>query len=318
MLNALTVDVEDYFQVSAFEHRIPRQDWGRLESRVVANTRRLLSLFQEFGVQATFFVLGWVAERFPFVIKEIDARGHEIGSHSYWHRLIYRMTPDEFRADLRQSKKVLEHIIGREVTLYRAPSFSITADSTWALPILVDEGFQVDSSIFPVHHDRYGMPGAKREPHELIASGGSLCEFPPSVITAGRFAIPVSGGGYFRLYPLQLTQWAVAHLNRNHVPFMFYIHPWEIDVQQPRVNGIGWRARARHYVNLSRTEGKLRDLLTHVRFGTVSQALERYSGRSAMAMGSAARTLNDEPIATAIAARNTQADGAPIASGLNS
>jgi polysaccharide deacetylase family protein (PEP-CTERM system associated) len=275
MLNALTVDVEDYFQVSAFEHRISRSEWEQRESRVEANTHRLLALFEEHGVKGTFFVLGWVAERFPSLVREIDARGHEIGSHSYWHRLIYTLTIEEFRADLKRSKDVLENLIGRSVTLYRAPSFSITAQSTWALDVLVDEGFQVDSSVFPVRHDRYGMRNAPRAPHLHEMPGGPLLEFPPATLTVAGCRLPIGGGGYFRLLPLAVTSHAVQKVNRTGCPFMFYIHPWEVDPQQPRVEGVGRRSQFRHYVNLARTEAKLRRLLERFSFGTLSQSLQQ-------------------------------------------
>ncbi len=272
-LNAITVDVEDYYHVSAFERRISRTDWDDRESRVVANTRRLLALFAEFGVTATFFVLGWVAERFPDLIREIDAAGHEIGSHSYWHRLIYTLTPDEFRADLRRSKSILEGIVGRAITLYRAPSFSITEKSQWALEILAEEGFRIDSSVFPVRHDRYGMRSARREPHAFELSAGRLIEFPPGTLAVAGCRLPVGGGGYFRLFPLALTSLAISRVNRGGWPFMFYIHPWEFDPQQPRIDGVGWKSRFRHYVGLSRAEAKLRRLLAKFRFGTLSDSL---------------------------------------------
>jgi polysaccharide deacetylase family protein (PEP-CTERM system associated) len=275
MLNALTVDVEDYFQVSAFERRIPRSDWDRWESRVVVNTRRVLALCDEFDVKGTFFVLGWVADKFPGLVQEIDSRGHEIGSHSYWHRLIYAMTPDEFRADLRRSKVVLEAIIGRDVVLFRAPSFSITNKSRWALDILAEEGFQIDSSIFPVRHDRYGIPGAPRQPYAHDLPAGRLEEFPAAAMNVAGWRLPVSGGGYFRLYPLWLTRLGARLANRRGYPFMFYIHPWELDPQQPRVDGVGWKSRFRHYVNLSGVEAKLRRFLAGMRFGTLTQALRQ-------------------------------------------
>jgi polysaccharide deacetylase family protein (PEP-CTERM system associated) len=275
MLNALTVDVEDYFQVSAFERRIPRSDWDRWESRVVANTQRMLALLAERGVRGTFFVLGWVAEKFPALVREIDAAGHEIGSHSYWHRLIYQLTPEEFRADLRRSKAVLEGIVGRAVTLYRAPSFSITPRSRWALDVLAEEGFRTDASIFPVRHDRYGMREAPCEPHAYDLPAGQLEEFPASVYSLAGCRLPASGGGYFRLYPLKLTLAAARQANRRGRPFMFYIHPWEIDPQQPRVAGIGWKSRWRHYVNLDRVEAKLQRLLEALPFGTLTDSLRQ-------------------------------------------
>jgi polysaccharide deacetylase family protein (PEP-CTERM system associated) len=301
MLNALTVDVEDYYQVSAFEHRVARSDWDSYESRVVANTRRLLGVLDEAGVRGTFFVLGWVADRFPGLVRDIDQRGHEIGSHSYWHRLIYGMTPDEFRADLRQSKAVLEDILGRAITLFRAPSFSITAQSRWALDVLAEEGIRVDSSVYPVRHDRYGMPGAPRTPHAFDLPAGRLLEYPPSTL-ADRFRLPVSGGGYFRLYPLGLTRHAAARVNRQGCPFMFYIHPWELDPEQPRIAGIGWKSRLRHSVNLSTTEAKLRRLLQGVTFGTLTESLAQVLPEAR------------EPAAAARAAREPHASGVQPAS----
>jgi polysaccharide deacetylase family protein (PEP-CTERM system associated) len=275
LLNALTVDVEDYYQVSAFEHRIARSEWDSHESRVVRNTRLLLSVFRDHAVCGTFFVLGWVADRFPHLVEEICDAGHELASHGYWHRMVHDLTPAEFRDDLRKSKELLERIAGKPVVAYRAPSFSITARSLWALDILVDEGFLADSSIFPVRHDRYGMPNAATEPHYIELRAGRLLEFPPSVLPLGRYRLPVAGGGYFRLLPKGVTYHAVRRCNRHRAPFMFYIHPWELDPAQPRVHGVGWKARARHYVNLRRTETKLRWLLNHASFGPMAMALRQ-------------------------------------------
>lgn len=275
MLNALTVDVEDYYQVSAFEHRIARSDWDSHRSRVVRNTRLLLGVFRDHAVRGTFFVLGWVADRFPRLVEEICDAGHELASHGYWHRMVHHLSPAEFRDDLQKSKEVLERIAGKPVVAYRAPSFSITARSLWALEILADEGFQADSSIFPVRHDRYGMPHAVTDPHHIELRNGRLLEFPPSVLPLGRYRLPVAGGGYFRVLPKSVTCHAVRRCNRNSLPFMFYIHPWELDPKQPRVHGVGWKARARHYVNLHSTEGKLRWLLKQASFGPMEAALQQ-------------------------------------------
>ena len=259
--------MEDYFQVTAFERVVDRNDWGHYPSRVVSNTRRLLDLLARHGVRATFFVLGWVAERFPHLVREIDAAGHEIGSHSYWHRLIYQQTPDEFRADLRLSKRVIEDILGRAVTAYRAPTFSITPRSRWALEILVQEGFTLDSSLFPLRgHDRYGMPGIEPGPHQIDTPSGSLWEFPLSVARLWGFSIPAGGGGYFRLYPYWLTEKLIHRLHAARLPLNFYIHPWEIDPDQPRHTGLSRRSRMRHYVNLHRTVAKLESLMRNHRF----------------------------------------------------
>ena len=227
-------------------------------------------------MRATFFVLGWVADRYPQLVHEIHRLGHEIGSHSYWHRLIYDLSPEEFRDDLRRSRDVLENLIGAPVTAYRGPSFSITKRSLWALDILIEEGFCVDSSVFPIHHDRYGIPGAERCVHTLRTSAGQLWEFPPSVARFAGFNLPVSGGGYFRLYPYALTRHCLKRLNRaRREAFMFYVHPWEIDPEQPRL-GIGSRAsRFRHYVNLSSTERKLDALLRSFRFGRLCDVIQQ-------------------------------------------
>jgi polysaccharide deacetylase family protein (PEP-CTERM system associated) len=274
MLNALTIDVEDYFQVSGFERQVDRRDWDRYESRVVPNTYRLLKLLDEQRTHATFFVLGWVAERFPDLVRAIHRAGHEIGSHSYWHRLLYQLTPDEFRADLVRSRNVLEQIIGERVTAYRAPSFSVTKDSLWALEILAEQGFISDSSIYPIYHDRYGIPDAQPALHRITTKAGALWELPASVLRVGRMNLPISGGGYFRLYPLPLTIRALRSVNdRLRRPFVFYTHPWEIDPAQPRLQGGSWLARRRHYVNLHSTERKLRRLLMTFQFGCLRDVI---------------------------------------------
>jgi polysaccharide deacetylase family protein (PEP-CTERM system associated) len=271
--NAFSVDVEDYYHVSGFEHRISRHEWDSYPSRVEHSTRRLLDLLAKYEVKGTFFVLGWIAARRPCLVKEIASHGHEIGSHSYWHRMVHTMSPQQFREDLKQSKQVLEDVCGAEVRAYRAPSFSITRRSQWALEIIAEEGFEVDSSIFPVRHDRYGMPEARTEPHVLRGPNWELLEFPPSVLPLGRYHLPVAGGGYFRALPRAVTYHAIRCCNRRKLPFMFYIHPWELDYEQPRVPGVGWKSRTRHFLNLRRTEEKLHWLLGKVRFGTLGQAL---------------------------------------------
>jgi polysaccharide deacetylase family protein (PEP-CTERM system associated) len=251
----------------------------------VANTQRLLDLLAVYSVSATFFVLGWVAERFPQLVREICAAGHEIGSHSHWHRLVYEQTPEEFRADLIYSRRVLEEAAGVAITCYRAPSFSITSRSLWALAILVEEGFEVDSSVFPIWHDRYGIPDAPRNPHELQTPAGSIWEFPPSVQRVAGVNWPVSGGGYFRLYPAWVTRRALRRINAQQQPFMFYVHPWEIDAGQPRLEVGSASGRARHYLNLHSTHDKLKTLLQEFDFGTMSQAIAGI--RSARRLGAA-------------------------------
>jgi polysaccharide deacetylase family protein (PEP-CTERM system associated) len=274
ILNAFTVDVEDYFQVSAFEKHIHRGQWDRWESRVVANTHRILQLLDRHAVKATFFVLGWIGERYPQLVRDIHARGHEIGSHGYWHRLIYEQTPDEFRADLRRSRDVLQDAIGQPVTAHRAASFSITKKSLWALEILVEEGFLVDSSVFPIHHDRYGIPGAEPRLHRITTAAGPLWEFPPSVAKLAGLNVPVSGGGYFRLYPLAWTLYCLQRINRaERQPHIFYVHPWELDPHQPRIGEASPKSRFRHYVNLAGNERKLDRLLDRLRFGRLCDVI---------------------------------------------
>jgi len=276
MLNALTIDVEDYFQVTSFENVVPRSNWGHVESRVVANTHRLLDLLARHAVNGTFFILGWVADHFPQLVREIHAAGHELASHGYWHNLIYQQTPVEFRNDLRRAKVAIEDAAGQRVTAYRAPSFSIIRRSLWALDILVEEGFTVDSSIFPTNHDRYGIPGAEPRLHRIATSAGSLWEFPLAVKRLGPWSLPVSGGGYFRLYPFSFTRRCLASLNHAGQAFSFYIHPWELDPQQPRIGGASWISRFRHYVNLSKTERRLERLLASFRFGTMSDVIAEH------------------------------------------
>lgn len=277
MLNAFTVDVEDYYHVSAFESDIDREDWPKFESRVGHNVDRLLDLLDVHGVKGTFFVLGWVADHFPEVVRAIDARGHEIGCHSYWHRLIYRQTPADFREDLRRSRDTIANLIGRPVVAYRAPSFSITKKSLWALEILVEEGFQFDSSIFPTRHDRYGIPDAEPRIHKIETPSGDLWEFPPSIVRLLGINIPVSGGGYFRLEPWPLLRRLLGRVNHCAArPFVFYIHPWELDPSQPRLRAGSRIGRFRHYLNLSIAEAKLRCLLGMFAFTTLRAALDSH------------------------------------------
>ena len=274
LLNAFTVDVEDYFQVSAFENDIARDQWDQYESRVVANTHRILDLLARHDVKATFFVLGWIADRFPQLVRDIHDAGHEIGSHGYEHRLIYHQTPDQFRDDLQRSLGAIGDACGAPIATYRAPSFSITKKSLWALDILVEEGLLIDSSIFPTHHDRYGIPNAKAEIHRRETSAGPIWEFPPSVRRLGRWNFPVGGGGYFRLYPKALTSRWLRGINHTaNRPFMFYVHPWEVDPKQPRLPAGTRATRFRHRVNLASTERKLDRLLQTFRFGPLGEVI---------------------------------------------
>ncbi len=278
IINALTIDVEDYFHVSAFEQHIDRCQWDGWLCRVVPNTHRILRLLRRHQICATFFVLGWVAKHYPQLIRDIHDQGHEIGAHGFWHRRIYQQSPDEFREDLRQSRDVLQEIIGRPVVAYRAPSFSITARSSWAWEILAEEGFCYDSSVFPILHDRYGIPDANPAPHQVHTPSGSIWEFPLPVVRFLRWNIPVGGGGYFRLYPLGLTRLLLNRLNRRlRRPFVCYVHPWELDPGQPRLRCGSRLSRWRHYVNLSSTESKLDALCRWFRFGPLSAVIRACS-----------------------------------------
>lgn len=279
LLNAMTIDVEDYFHVSAFENEAPRRRWHTFTSRVDRNTDRLLEIFDDVGVRATFFVLGWVAERFPDLVRRIRLAGHELASHSYAHRLIYRMTPDEFREDLRRAKAILESAAGVHVLGYRAPSYSITRDSMWALDVLIEEGYVYDSSIYPIHHDRYGIPSWPRHAQCLQRMTGTIWEFPGSTVSWGGMNFPIGGGGYFRLFPYEWTRRGIAHVNeRERRPAIFYLHPWEIDPDQPRIDA-GYLTRVRHYRNLHKTEERLRRLLAEFSFGPMSEVFGlQYAG----------------------------------------
>jgi len=275
ILNALSVDVEEHFQVAAFARVVPRDAWPSHESRVRRNTVSLLDLFDEARVRATFFVLGWVAEREPRLVREIANRGHEIGSHGYSHRFVYDQSPAEFREETARSRRFLQDTSGQPVLGYRAASFSIVRRNLWALDVLVEAGFRYDSSVFPVLHDRYGLPGAPRGIHRGATPGGAeLLEFPPSTIRVGGVTLPVAGGGYLRLLPRFVSHWAIHRLNvREGMPAMVYVHPWEVDPGQPRIPGT-LPNRVRHYTGLRSMRGKLRGLLERFRFGPVAEALD--------------------------------------------
>jgi polysaccharide deacetylase family protein (PEP-CTERM system associated) len=274
--NALTVDVEDYFHVSALASSVPRDAWDARESRVVGNTRRLLDTFERHEVRGTFFVLGWVAERHPELVRDIAARGHEIACHGYSHRLVYEQTPSEFRGETERAKRLLEDLTGGAVLGYRAASYSIVRQSLWALDVLAELGFTYDSSIFPVHHDRYGIPDAARTPHVMRTPGGaSIVEWPLATARIFGLRIPVAGGGYFRLFPYWFSRWGLASINRDELqPFIFYLHPWEIDPGQPRISA-SLLSRFRHYTNLGKCERRLERLLGDFPFGTVRDCLGR-------------------------------------------
>jgi polysaccharide deacetylase family protein (PEP-CTERM system associated) len=274
MVNALTFDVEEYFQVEAFRGLVAMEDWPRLPSRVADSTRRLLDLLDARGVSATFFVVGWVADRHPDLVGEIQRRGHELGCHGYAHRPIYTMSRSEFRGDLRQARRAIEDAAGRSVRGYRAPTCSVVASTWWALEMLAEEGFRYDSSIFPIRHDRYGIPSAPRVPHRIALPGGrEIVEFPMSTLRLAGQNVPFCGGGYFRLAPYEVIRAGLRRLNRQGVPGMVYLHPWEIDPGQPRLPVRGL-TRFRHYVNLARTETKLARLLEDFAFAPAGRVLE--------------------------------------------
>jgi polysaccharide deacetylase family protein (PEP-CTERM system associated) len=277
LLNALTVDVEDYYHVSGFEGCVDRADWDRFEPRIVASTHKILDALDAASVRATFFILGWVAERQPGLVRDISAAGHEIGCHSYWHRLIYEQTPAAFREDVRRVRGALQNLVGRPVVAYRAPSFSITRRSLWALDVLIEEGFRYDSSIFPTRHDRYGLPGAPLAPHRIVRPAGEIREFPMPVYRGLGYPLPVGGGGYFRLYPYAVTRHGLRAINAAGRPFAVYVHPWEFDPGQPRLAPGRMRA-FRHYVNLCRTEGRLARLLRDFSFGTMGDVFATLAG----------------------------------------
>ena len=339
-INVLSIDLEDYFMVSAFENVVRRKDWGRYESRIERSTYQLLEILNNVQLhnanntpsmhksepkihrspKATFFCLGWVAERFPHLIKEIHSQGHEIASHGYNHRTITSMSNKEFREDVRKSKAILEDLIGVRILGYRAPSYSITRRTLWALQILAEEGYLYDSSIFPIHHDRYGIPNAPRYPFYIELGDADILsqlkapkyiknirrcddqpgtkksnsamqdpvpltphpaptdfiiEFPLSTIRLFGLNIPFSGGGYFRFLPLWFILWAVRHIPHNgNYYLIFYIHPWEIDPTQPKVQGISLISRFRHYSNIKQTENRLKKLLQVISFSSFYKILK--------------------------------------------
>ncbi|MGH8549506.1 MAG: XrtA system polysaccharide deacetylase [Methylococcales bacterium] len=269
--NAMTVDVEDYFQVSAFEKNISRDDWDRLPCRVEANTSRILDLFEQHRVRATFFTLGWVAERFPALIRNIVDRGHELACHGYSHVRATEQTPEEFKQDVLLAKTILEDLGGREVKGYRAASYSIGKKNLWALDILEQVGFQYSSSIYPVRHDLYGMPDAPRFSFRPTEKR-NMIEVPVTTVKLGNRNFPCGGGGYFRLFPYPLSKWAIRRVNRiDGQPAVFYFHPWEIDPDQPRQRNISLKTRFRHYLNLGRMERRLGWLLNDFKWTTMQQ-----------------------------------------------
>lgn len=274
IVNAMTVDVEDYFQVSAFESILPTSVWSSMPMRVLENTRAILALFDQYNVQATFFVLGWVADKFPQLITEIAAGGHEVASHGFWHQRVATQTPAEFRRDVERSKKLLEDLSGQAVIGYRAPTYSINIKTQWALSILEECGYRYSSSIYPVKHDIYGWPSAPR--FTFTATPGGLIEIPITTLAIGRRNIPCGGGGYFRLFPYTFSRWALQTIHKqDKKPVLFYFHPWEIDPHQPRQQNISFKTRFRHYHNLGGMKAKVTKLLQDFKWGTMDHVFLR-------------------------------------------
>jgi polysaccharide deacetylase family protein (PEP-CTERM system associated) len=268
LVNALTIDVEDYFQVSALAPHIPRSEWDTRECRIERNMDRILALLDQHGTRATFFTLGWVAERYPALVRRIVEGGHELASHGYGHQRASDLSQDEFRADVQRAKKVLEDIGGVAVRGYRAPSFSIGHGNLWALDVLADTGHAYSSSIYPIRHDHYGMPDAPRFAHRR----NGLLEIPVTTLRMGGVNLPSSGGGYFRLLPYGVSRWMLRRVNAvDRESAIFYFHPWEIDHAQPRIPGVSAKTRFRHYVNLHRVEARLERLLSDFRWGRMDR-----------------------------------------------
>jgi polysaccharide deacetylase family protein (PEP-CTERM system associated) len=277
MVNVLSVDVEDYFHVEAFASQIRYEQWDSFTPRIEHNVRCILELFAKHGARGTFFVLGWVAKKFPRLVQEIASAGHEIGSHGYKHKRLHILTPAEFRRDIQDANSILSDQVQRHIRCYRAPSFSIVRNTMWAFDVLADEGISLDSSIFPVKHDLYGVPEAKRFPFWQVSIDGRLIfEFPPSTVRWWGRNIGVGGGGYLRLLPYGVTHWALRHINEAQgQPAMVYFHPWEIDPDQPHFRAAR-RSILRHYTNLSTMQGKIERLLQDFRFASLSDVCNRH------------------------------------------
>jgi polysaccharide deacetylase family protein (PEP-CTERM system associated) len=267
VVDCISVDLEDYFQVEAFASNIPRSRWPLYPTRVRQNTERALDLLERNRCHATFFVLGWVAEREPELIRAIASRGHELACHSHLHRPLHTISPGEFRKDLEKSRRAIEDAAGIRVVGFRAPTFSITEKTLWALDILAEEGFEYDSSIFPIRHDLYGIPDAPRWTHRKTSpSGQVLWEIPPATVRVGPLNLPFGGGGYLRLLPMTFTRWAIKTTHkRERQPVIVYFHPWELDPEQPRLSG-SWRSRFRHYSGLTKTASRLQEILSQGTF----------------------------------------------------
>jgi polysaccharide deacetylase family protein (PEP-CTERM system associated) len=269
--NALTVDVEDYFQVSALAPHIPRSDWDRIPCRIEANVGLILAILGESNTKATFFVLGWVAERYPQLVRQIVSDGHELASHGYEHHRATDLTPEQFSGDVGRAKKVLEDLSGVNIKGYRAPSFSIGETNPWAFDCLEEAGYRYSSSIYPIRHDHYGMPGAPRFAHRRKG----LTEFPVTTVRVFNTNLPAGGGGYFRFLPYAVSSWSIRRVNRQDgEPTIFYFHPWELDPGQPRIPGVSAKTRFRHYVNLHKTESRLKRLVADFRWDRMDRVFK--------------------------------------------
>ncbi|PUU89884.1 XrtA system polysaccharide deacetylase [Halanaerobium sp.] len=272
MKNILTIDVEDYFQVETFKNIIDNNEWDNFELRVENSLKKVLNLINSFDYKATFFVLGWIAEKFPEIIKMISDQGHEISTHGYGHELVYKQTKQEFKNDLIKSINTLKNITGKEILGYRAPTFSITNDSLWALDIIKELGLEYDASISPIEgHDKYGIMGINPCIHTLF---NGLVELPQTTIKILTKNVPVAGGGYFRLLPYWLTKMAIKKLNKNNKTAIVYLHPWEFDPEQPKIKGISKLSQFRHYINIDKTEDKFKKMLSDFNFTSIEKYLE--------------------------------------------
>jgi polysaccharide deacetylase family protein (PEP-CTERM system associated) len=267
-----TVDVEEYFQVAAMEPHVDRSAWDGIPPRVEIGTRYLLSLLNAASSTGTFFTLGWIAKKHPRLVREITEAGHEMASHGWGHERVTTLTPGQFRDSVRDSKAILEDVTGRRVRGYRAPSFSIVRGGEWALDILLEEGYEYDSSLFPIFRAGYGYRGGSQDPYEIRRRSGVLKEFPPATLGWGKLLVPAGGGGYFRLLPYRLARMALESSARRGIPGTFYIHPWELDPGQPRIN-VPWKTRIRHYGGLGRTLPRLRTLLRDFQFQSIARTL---------------------------------------------
>ncbi|MDY6919967.1 MAG: XrtA system polysaccharide deacetylase [Pseudomonadota bacterium] len=269
MQHAMTIDVEDYFQVSAFENLVRPEQWDSMAPRVEANTDRLLQLFADHDTKATFFTLGWVAQRFPQLVRRIVEQGHELASHGTMHQRASGQNQEQFQQDVGGAKRLLEDLSGQPVLGYRAPSFSFTKENLWVYDVLAEEGYVYSSSVYPVVHDHYGIPDAPRFRYQTPAG---VDEIPLSTLPLMGKNMPISGGGYFRLYPYLFTRWAVSRfMQREQQPYIFYLHPWEVDPEQPRMEGASAKSRFRHYLNLKRVESRLGQLLTDFEWGSLAR-----------------------------------------------